>query len=196
LSNKYKVPITNRDKLITGIHSTLYLGSSEPFSHYLVFDKKQEFLNNVQIEFPTFFNDLKVRVKEFIESQKMCDQDILNHMIYTFMTHWENLFVHLRKTKPKYNVFFMSNNDLEHAYMLASIISDEFSSQINVTIGHDVAQIKNICPSNDYDLVVTNFPYDEVYKTSIICVENYPTPMDMLTIRNELLMISNAKQED
>src|SRR5699024_4215704 len=41
LSNKYKVPITNRDKLITGIHSTLYLGSSEPFSHYLVFDKKQ-----------------------------------------------------------------------------------------------------------------------------------------------------------
>src|SRR5699024_3636105 len=120
LSNKYKVPITNRDKLITGIHSTLYLGSSEPFSHYLVFDKKQEFLNNVQIEFPTFFNDLKVRVKEFIESQKMCDQDILNHMIYTFMTHWENLFVHLRKTKPKYNIFFMSNNDFEHANMLAS----------------------------------------------------------------------------
>lgn len=194
MSKKYNVPIPNQDQLIMGIHSTYYLGSSEPFSHYLVFDKKQQFLDNVKLEFPTFYSDLQSNVKEFLEDYSMFDNDILNHMIYTFMTHWEDLFVHLRKTKPKYDVFFMSNNDYEHAKMLSSIISDEFHSQLNVYIGHDISQIKDICPSGKYDLVVTNFPYENIYKTPVICVENYPTPKDMLTIRNELVMISTEKQ--
>lgn len=194
LSKKYNVPIPNQDQLIMGIHSTYYLGSSEPFSHYLVFDKKQQFLDNVKLEFPSFYDDLQFYVKEFLEENNMFDKDILNHMIYTFMTLWEDLFVHLRKTKPKYDVFFMSNNDYEHARMLASIISDEFHSQLNAYIGYDISQIKDICPSGKYDLVVTNFPYDNVYKTPVICVENYPTPKDMLTIRNELVMISTEKQ--
>lgn len=194
MSKKYNVPIPNQDQLIMGIHSTYYLGSSEPFSHYLVFDKKQQFLDNVKLEFPTFYSDLQSNVKEFLEDYSMFDNDILNHMIYTFMTHWEDLFVHLRKTKPKYDVFFMSNNDYEHAKMLSSIISDEFHSQLNVFIGYDISEIKDICPSGKYDLVVTNFPYENIYKTPVICVENYPTPKDMLTIRNELVMISTEKQ--
>lgn len=177
-----------------GIHSTYYLGSSEPFSHYLVFDKKQHFLDNVQLEFPSFYDDLQSYVKEFLDNNSKCDPDIVNHMIYTFMTHWEDLFVHLRKTKPKYDVFFMSNNDYEHATMLASIIPDEFHSQLNVYIGYDISQIKDICPSGKYDLVVTNFPYENIYKTPVVCVENYPTPKDILTIRNELVMISSEKQ--
>ncbi|WP_166626898.1 M protein trans-acting positive regulator PRD domain-containing protein [Jeotgalicoccus sp. S0W5] len=194
LSNKYNVPIPNQDQLIMGIHSTYYLGSSEPFSHYLVFDKKQQFLDNVQLEFPSFYDDLQSYVKEFLDNNSKCDPDIVNHMIYTFMTHWEDLFVHLRKTKPKYDVFFMSNNDYEHATMLASIISDEFHSQLNAYIGYDISQIKDICPSGKYDLVVTNFPYENIYKTPVVCVENYPTPKDILTIRNELVMISSEKQ--
>lgn len=195
LSNKYKVPIEDQDAVIVGVHSTFYLGSSEPYAHFLIYDKKKEFLDNVARDFPHFYKDLKEHVIEFFnQTDTKTDDKLLNHMIYTFMTHWRNLFTHLNKTKPKYKIYVISNNDREHSLMLKEVLETEFTNQLDITIGKDTRDIKNICPGGEYDLVVTNFPFEEVGSTPLVCVENYPTKNDMLLVRNELMLVSNKYQ--
>lgn len=190
LSKKYNIPINNRDELIAGLHNTFFLGDSEPYMRHLINNKKERFVKQIKKEFPRFYKDLSQYLNDFIrEMSKKENHDLLNHMIYTFVTYWENLIGLLSATEDKVSVFIISNIDVYHAEMIQDLIEFDFSNRVTITIGQNLDEIKNICPSGLYDFVVTNFPYTNEGKTPVICVDDFPSKYDKLVIMKEIFNV-------
>ena len=190
LSKKYNIPLSNRDELITSVHSTFFLGDSEPYMHHLINNKKVRFMNRFQMDFPKFYQDLNTLMSEFLNDMgKTRDQPMLDHMMYTFIIYWENLTKLLKATDDKVSVYIISSTDEYHAKMLKDLIEFEFSNHVNITIGKNIEDIGNIFPSGLYDMVVTNFPYTKESEVPVICIDDFPSKYDMLVILKEIMNI-------
>lgn len=190
LSKKYDIPMNNRDELITVVHNTFFLGDSEPHMHHLINNKKERFVNRIQKEFPHFYKDLNEHLTDFItEMGEEEDSKLLNHMIYTFVTYWDNLTRLLSAIEDKVSVFVISSIDEFHAEMIKDLIEFDFSNRVNITIAKNLEEIKKNCPIGLYDLIITNFPYTNDDSTTVICVDDFPSKYDKLVIMEEILKI-------
>lgn len=194
LSEKYDTEVPNRDQIILGVHSTLHLGSTELYTHYLINDKKLKFINAAKELYPEFINDLEQLMKKYImDIHKEENVILLNHMNYTLMTHWDGLLTSLRRNLSKPKVLVISNNDIRHAYMLKDLIEFEFCDQLDITVDKSLKKIMKDINDKNYDMIVSNFPIKDGLHPHVICVENLPTHQDMLVIKENLLTIIDGK---
>lgn len=192
LSKKYELPIPNRDDMIIGVHNTLFLGRSELYTNFILNDKKRKFVQAAEELYPDFYEDLYHYMTDYVvDIYERNDKILLNHMVYTFMTHWDDLFVSLKAQQKKASVLLVSSNDIKHAMMMRPVIDFEFSEQLEITIGTDLKVIKEALSSNSYDLIISNFPIEDNPHSRVICVENVPTRANMLTIMENLMSVSD-----
>lgn len=131
-------------------------------------------------------------MKDYIwDIHQVEDEVMLNHMIYTFMTHWDNLMSELKRTQLKFKLLVISNNDIRHALMLKNILELEFTDQLDITVGTEFKTFTDADINKDFDVIVSNFPIDDKYHPHIVCVENLPTEHDMLVIMENLRAVNN-----
>lgn len=186
LSKKYNISLVNKDVLIYSVHNSGQMGLKNINVRYMIIDNKAVLLQQFRSLFPDFYLDMELRIKTYIEIMELePNNDLLNHLIHNVVTRWENLLQHLYSVQRKINIRVVSSHDIYHAKLMKTLLINEFSDQIEVSVLDSIEIDDILDKKSDIDIFVSNFTIP-VHDKSVVAVNDIPTSEDF-TVINELI---------
>lgn len=185
LSQKFNLPIPNKEELIYHLHSTAVLDTQEINAVYLLYDAKNNFHNFVKVYHPEFYKDSWQYFKEYQSKvHNNHSSTNLKHLLYTLFSHWESLFKELNRRERVYKAVVISSNDNYHSHMLKDILDIHLSeNQLEISAltlsSIDVNALKRL----NCDIIIANFTLPDIEKKKCFCIDNMPSYNDIQKIR-------------
>lgn len=67
LSQKYALPLNNRENIIYHLHNAVAMENFDPRSNHILFSSNTFFTQNIEERFPFFFEDIKSLIKDYLD---------------------------------------------------------------------------------------------------------------------------------
>ena len=194
LSKQYKITFTNHDELIWHLHNTAFFERQEVFSTPLLFEQKNLTIENFEVYFPDFMESARQELAQYRQAIGQHDYpEQLEHLMYTILTHAENLSTQLLENRPPIKVLIISNFDHALSLTLMDMLVYYCNNRFTFDIWDELETSPEILNQTDYDIIVSNFYIPGITK-KFIC-RNHLTIMDLVnhlnTLSNEI-HISNT----
>lgn len=188
LSQKFNLPISNKEDLIYHLHSTAVLNAQEINAMYLIYDTKSSIHKFVKTYHPDFYKEARLLIKDYLSRIHNNDTSInLNHLLYTLFSHWKSLFIELHRKLCKFKVIIISSNDNYHSLMIKDILNlhlNEYSLETSV-FTMEVIDIKALTKL-ECDVIVANFTLPDIEGKKCFYVNDMPSYKDIQKIRRYL----------
>ena len=188
MGKDFNLIIPNFDDLVLHLHNTAHLGQFEAFSNYILFNKKEVIIKFIKKSLPKLYKKAKIHIENYIKLLNIdFNETIVNHMIYTLFTHWENLYEETRKKEKELKVLVISNFDLAHPHAMLDVIKHYCSDKISFEVFSDFSLSVEWLNNSKYDVILSNFYIEGISnEKTFICSVNY----DMLDIADKLNRLS------
>lgn len=191
VAEKFEISIPNFENLLLEIHNAGQFGIKKINSRQIISQQKGTFINTFRSIAPSLYEVIKKDLRRYIKLLDLPQSDpLLTHLIYTFVTHWENLLENIYRNLPTVNITVVSTNDQYHAEIVKQKLEFDFHSQVKVTVAEDNDLMK-ILSDEDAHIVVTNFsvPFDD--KDHIFAISDLPTAKDMRRIMHAIYEVQH-----
>lgn len=111
-------------------------------------------------------------------------EDGMAEVFYLLATHWPSLLEKIKENAPKISIGVFFDSDIEHAQMIADLISQhsKMSVQVLVTPLSSMQALGSLCLNQNISLLLTNIPHLNVPCQEMICIQEYPTARDLRNI--------------
>lgn len=194
LSNLFHLAFENKDFLIYILHNTMRLYKHEVYSNYILFNRKGTFVERTRKQFPQFTKESYTRLSQYLDDMGIHDDpNFTNHMYYTLFTHWKNLTIHLNRINNPVRALILSDFDIYHANMLQSHLENSLIHYMEFSVYSSPIIDYSLFASNEFDLIIANFPLPTIPNTETVTVNTFPTDEDVLRIFNLSLFIAQGK---
>lgn len=194
LSKQYKITFTNHDELIWHLHNTAFFERQEIFSTPILFEQKALTIKKFEVYFPDFMGSARQELAQYRQAIGQHDHpEQLEHLMYTILTHAENLSTQLLENRPPIKVLIISNFDHAISLTFVDMLSYYCNNRFTFDIWDELQTSPEILNQTDYDIIVSNFYIPGITK-KFIC-RNHLSIMDLVnhlnTLSNEI-HISNT----
>ena len=194
LSKQYKITFTNYDELIWHLHNTAFFERQEIFSTPILFEQKALTIKKFEVYFPDFMGSARQELAQYRQAIGQHDHpEQLEHLMYTILTHAENLSTQLLENRPPIKVLIISNFDHAISLTFVDMLSYYCNNRFTFDIWDELQTSPEILNQTDYDIIVSNFYIPGITK-KFIC-QNHLSIMDLVnhlnTLSNEI-HISNT----
>lgn len=180
LSQKYKIPVNNKETLIFNMHNSAQLGIRYINVRPILINNKQMLLTQVKNLFPVFYNDMMLKMSEYLSVMELKD-NLLPHLLHNFLTVWDDLLQSLYLTQRKIKIRVISSHDIFHARLIRSLLQKEFYNQVEVSLIETMNLDELLSDLEKMDIIVTNFTLP-ISAKHIIAVNDIPTNDDFKVI--------------
>ena len=194
LSKQYKITFTNHDELIWHLHNTAFFERQEIFSTPILFEQKALTIKKFEVYFPDFMGSARQELAQYRQAIGQHDHpEQLEHLMYTILTHAENLSTQLLENRPPIKVLIISNFDHAISLTFVDMLSYYCNNRFTFDTWDELQTSPEILNQTDYDIIVSNFYIPGITK-KFIC-RNHLSIMDLVnhlnTLSNEI-HISNT----
>ena len=187
LSKQYKITFTNHDELIWHLHNTAFFERQEIFSTPILFEQKALTIKKFEVYFPDFMGSARQELAQYRQAIGQHDHpEQLEHLMYTILTHAENLSTQLLENRPPIKVLIISNFDHAISLTFVDMLSYYCNNRFTFDIWDELQTSPEILNQTDYDIIVSNFYIPGITK-KFIC-RNHLSIMDLV---NHLNCLSN-----
>lgn len=194
ISKDFDLPIPNRKQLLLDMHNTSHLEKQEINSNYILYDRKGDFARSLETLCPKFFKRIKSDIikyrKEINQSE---DPIMINHLIYTLFTHWEDLTVGLERKKQAIYILVISDYDARHSKMLVDTVNYFTSEQVIVEAIAEMNIDFEAIEASKYDIIVSNFHLENNANMPHVYVKDIPTEENFDELNNLISQISKQR---
>ena len=185
LSKEYNITFTNHDELIWHLHNTAFFERQEIFSSPLLFEQKALTLDKFRVYYPDFIESARLKLAQYRHAIGQHDHpEQLDHLIYTILTHAENLTTQLLENRPPIKVLIISNFDHALSLTLVDMLSYYCNNRFTFDIWDQLETSAEILNQTDYDIIVSNFFIQGITK-KFIC-RNHLSLMELVNHLNSL----------
>ena len=185
LSKEYNITFTNHDELIWHLHNTAFFERQEIFSSPLLFEQKALTLDKFKVYYPDFLESARLELAQYRHAIGQHDHpEQLDHLIYTILTHAENLTTQLLENRPPIKVLIISNFDHALSLTLVDMLSYYCNNRFTFDIWDQLETSAEILNQTDYDIIVSNFFIQGITK-KFIC-RNHLSLMELVNHLNSL----------
>ena len=185
LSKEYNITFTNHDELIWHLHNTAFFERQEIFSSPLLFEQKALTLDKFRVYYPDFIESARLELAQYRHAIGQHDHpEQLDHLIYTILTHAENLTTQLLENRPPIKVLIISNFDHALSLTLVDMLSYYCNNRFTFDIWDQLETSAEILNQTDYDIIVSNFFIQGITK-KFIC-RNHLSLMELVNHLNSL----------
>ena len=185
LSKQYKITFTNHDELIWHLHNTAFFESQEIFSTPILFEQKSLTIKKFEVYFPDFMASARQELAQYRQAIGKHDHpEQLEHLMYTILTHAENLSTQLLENRPPIKVLIISNFDHALSLTFVDMLSYYCNNRFIFDIWDELKTSPEILNQTDYDIIVSNFYIPGITK-KFIC-RNHLSIMDLVNHLNTL----------
>lgn len=187
LAEEHQISLNNKENVILNIQNVSHLKYHCPLPEDLWHNHNLKFIMKVKKNFPEFYDDLYIAVKNYrYLMDKPLTEEGINLIMYIIFITWENLLPQLRRKFEKIHILVVSDNHISHSKMIKEVIEYEFHEQIIVSIYNSIKLDNHILKNLKYDIIVSNFPILNLENQRSIYVENLPTFFDIAKIRESV----------
>ena len=185
LSKQYKITFTNHDELIWHLHNTAFFERQEIFSTPILFEQKVLTIKKFEVYFPDFMESARQELAQYRQAIGQHDHpEQLEHLMYTILTHTENLSTQLLENRPPIKVLIISNFDHAISLTFVDMLSYYCNNRFTFDIWDELETSPEILNQTDYDIIVSNFYIPGITK-KFIC-RNHLSIMDLVNHLNTL----------
>lgn len=189
LSNKLKVPIKNKQKIILELYNlqTMNYGRS-----FILNDKRRFFSEHHSHEFSYFVTLLKNELTE-LKEQLEWDSLFFTEALYILIIHWTNLLQALKQKVPVLHVGIFCDSDAEHTLFIRNIMQFQFGHLIKLSMIEvlHLSSFKEV--TKNYDLIITNISGLTNISTPLFCVNTIPLLQDLNKVQKEIFTLIHDK---
>ena len=194
LSKQYKITFANHDELIWHLHNTAFFERQEIFSTPILFEQKALTIKKFEVYFPDFMGSARQELAQYRQAIGQHDHpEQLEHLMYTILTHAENLSTQLLENRPPIKVLIISNFDHALSLTLKDMLTYYCNNRFTFDTWDELETSPEILNQTGYDIIVSNFYIPGITK-KFIC-RNHLSIMDLVnhlnTLSNEI-HISNT----
>ncbi len=187
LAKQFKITFTNREELIWHLHNTAFFERQEIFSTPILFEQKALTIKKFNVYFPDFMESARQELAQYRQAIGQHDHpEQLEHLMYTILTHAENLTTQLLENRPPIKVLILSNFDHALSLTLVDMLTYYCNNRFTFDIWDELQTSPEILNQTDYDIIVSNFYIPDITK-KFIC-RNHLSIMDLV---NHLNCLSN-----
>ena len=187
LSKQYKITFTNHDELIWHLHNTAFFERQEIFSTPILFEQKALTIKKFEVYFPDFMESARQELAQYRQAiGQHGHPEQLEHLMYTILTHAENLSTQLLENRPPIKVLIISNFDHAISLTFVDMLSYYCNNRFTFDTWDELETSPVILNQTDYDIIVSNFYIPGITK-KFIC-QNHLSIMDLV---NHLNCLSN-----
>ena len=187
LSKQYRITFTNHDELIWHLHNTAFFERQEIFSTPILFEQKALTIKKFEVYFPDFMGSARQELAQYRQAIGQHDHpEQLEHLMYTILTHAENLSTQLLENRPPIKVLIISNFDHALSLTFKDMLTYYCNNRFTFDIWDELETSPEILNQTDYDIIVSNFYIPGITK-KFIC-RNHLSIMDLV---NHLNCLSN-----
>lgn len=187
LAKQFKITFTNRDELIWHLHNTAFFERQEIFSTPILFEQKALTIKKFNVYFPDFMESARQELAQYRQAIGQHDHpEQLEHLMYTILTHAENLSTQLLENRPPIKVLLISNFDHALSLTLMDMLTYYCNNRFTFDIWDELKTSPEILNQTDYDIIVSNFYIPGITK-KFIC-RNHLSLMELV---NHLNSVSN-----
>ena len=185
LAKQYKITFTNHDELIWHLHNTAFLERQEVFSTPILFEQKALTIKKFEVYFPDFMGSARQELAQYHQTIGQHDHpEQLEHLMYTILTHAENLSTQLLENRPPIKVLIISNFDHAISLTFVDMLSYYCNNRFTFDIWDELQTSPEILNQTDCDIIVSNFYIPGITK-KFIC-QNHLSIMDLVNHLNTL----------
>ena len=194
LTKSFNIKFTNHNELIWHLHNTAYFERQEIFSTPILFEQKALTIKKFEVYFPDFMGSARQELAQYRQAIGQHDHpEQLEHLMYTILTHAENLSTQLLENRPPIKVLIISNFDHAISLTFVDMLSYYCNNRFTFDTWDELKTSPEILNQTDYDIIVSNFYIPGITK-KFIC-RNHLSIMDLVnhlnTLSNEI-HISNT----
>lgn len=187
LSKQYKITFTNHDELIWHLHNTAFFERQEIFSTPILFEQKALTIKKFEVYFPDFMGSTRQELAQYRQAIGQHDHpEQLEHLMYTILTHAENLSTQLLENRPPIKVLIISNFDHAISLTFVDMLSYYCNNRFTFDIWDELKTSPEILNQTDYDIIVSNFYIPGITKKFI-----YRNHLSIMNLVNHLNTLSN-----
>ncbi|RRR73315.1 transcriptional regulator, partial [Streptococcus pneumoniae] len=187
LSKQYKITFTNHDELIWHLHNTAFFERQEIFSTPILFEQKALTIKKFEVYFPDFMGSARQELAQYRQAIGQHDHpEQLEHLMYTILTHAENLSTQLLENRPPIKVLIISNFDHAISLTFVDMLSYYCNNRFTFDIWDELKTSPEILNQTDYDIIVSNFYIPGITK-KFICRNH----LSIMNLVNHLNTLSN-----
>lgn len=187
LSNKLKIPIENKQKIILEIYN---LQNMFFVTDSILNDKRRCFSDYTSHEFSCFVLILKKELKRFkFHENFKWHSNYFIETLYILIVNWTSLSSSLKDKVPSINVGIFCDSDIEHTVFIQNILNYQFGHFIRsyVIDTFCINSFKNV--AKNYDLIITNISGLHNIQTSLICINTIPSSQDLNKVQKKIFSL-------
>lgn len=182
LQRGFNLELVNASELILNIMNSIYLAENKPFSDFILYDERKDFVEGVRQIAPSFLNHLEhYLMNDFKDYTAPLSRNNVNFLLYTIITHWENLIPQLLRQGNEINIAVISHHSQNFAQMISEFLSFELSENVSIALYNELNPNMTTLLNESYDMIVTDFP-TRVQLPRLIYIEGIPDNQDFKKI--------------
>lgn len=170
-------------KLLVMSYGTIYLEDDDPNAHYILNNTNNSFALMLKSNYPSLYKKFYQAIKHFRELLKVsADDNKIHFIIYTLMTHWNNLFIDIHTKHQQLSVLILSEAHFSHAKAIQEVLATKINFNVIFETYNQRELSIDTLQNIKHDIIVSTFTFpDEVDKPTII-IDQYPNNLDILRV--------------
>lgn len=194
LALAYKLTIPQKNELIYHLYQATQLNKFEVGSSYILYNTKGIFINKIMQLYPRFIEGSQQAMEALlVKNLKQYQPELLIHLTYTLLTHWESLSIQLFEHHQKVKTLVLSSLDIHHAHFLKDHMSWKLGNLVDIEVYNNIhfnnLDLADQLKDNDCKLIIANCPLPDIPNKATISIHSVPTVDDLnqiLTIVKEI----------
>ena len=167
------------------MHNTAFFERQEIFSTPILFEQKALTIKKFEVYFPDFMGSARQELAQYRQAIGQHDHpEQLEHLMYTILTHAENLSTQLLENRPPIKVLIISNFDHALSLTLKDMLTYYCNNRFTFDTWDELETSPEILNQTGYDIIVSNFYIPGITK-KFIC-QNHLSIMDLVNHLNTL----------